>query len=342
MTKAIRLFMILYFGLGMLVSHSVVAQVEPSQVESHKQAEEPSPAQTEEYSSSRKATLSSEPEDLSRIVQIGGVVNIGTTEVVDNIILVAGDAKIRGHVKGNIFVFGGNVDINQGAQVEGKVTVVRGQIIGKESLRDNTKSGADFYQEINGLKLVPAAASLMMEGMPKEVWGNRQSAWFGWELMTFITLTLLHLFLVLVFPQQMNDMASTISQRPIGSTFLGLIVLIIVPYLSVLLILSIAGIPLVLLLGAILLPIAIYGKTAIFLSIGNTIFPQQSNVVAVVVGYWIYRMATVIPYLSIPTFVIASTIGIGISLRTMFGQKSIRPARGHRREYPTPRYRRHS
>jgi hypothetical protein len=215
-----------------------------------------------------------------------------------------------------------------------------GEIIGKAGLRNNTKHETDAYEEINGLRLATAAASLMMEGIPKEVWGDRQYAWFGWELMTFITLTLIHLLLVLIFPQQINNMASTISHRPIGSTLLGLIVLIIVPYLSILLILSIAGIPFAMLLSAILLPIAIYGKTAIFLSIGGTIFPQQSNVVAVVVGYWIYRMATVIPYLSIPTFIIASTIGIGVSLRTLFGQKPTRPANVQRREYAPPQYRR--
>ena len=339
MIKAVYLI-ILYLSLGTLTSHSVIAQTEGSQTDPPQQTEQHNPKQTDGASAPRKATLSTDPEDISRIVQIGGRVNLETTEIVNDIILVAGDAKIQGRVKGYIFVFGGNVEFIQGAQVEGKVTVVQGKITGKEGLQNNTKHGPDSYREINGFKLVAAAATLMMQGMPKEVWGKRQYAWFGWELMTFITLTLIHLILVLVFPQQMHDMASTISQRPIGSSFLGLIILIIVPYLSVLLILSIAGIPLALLLGAILLPIAIYGKTAIFLSIGGTIFPQRSNVVAVVVGYWVYRMATIIPYLSIPTFIIASTIGIGVSLRTMFGQKPIRAANSPRREYSPPKYRR--
>ena len=340
MTKAVYLVLILYLSLGTFASHSVIAQIEASETDSNGQAEQPSPVEPITAPTPRKATLSTDPEDVSRITQIGGRVNIATTEVVNDIILIAGDANIQGRVKGYVFVFGGNVKIQQGAQVTGKVTVVLGEIIGKESLRNNTKHETDAYEEINGLKLATAATLLMMEGIPKEVWGDRQYVWFGWELMAFITLTLIHMLLVLIFPQQINNMASTISHRPIGSTLLGLIVLIIVPYLSILLILSIAGIPFAMLLGAILLPVAIYGKTAIFLSIGGTIFPQQSNIVAVVVGYWIYRMATVIPYLSIPTFIIASTIGIGVSLRTLFGQKPTRPANSQRREYAPPQYRR--
>lgn len=338
MTKSLYLVIALYLSFGTLTPHSVIAQIEQSQPDLHKQYEQQTPTRSEESSAPRKATLSTDPGDISRIVQIGGRVNLETTETVNDIILVAGDAKVQGHVKGYIFVFGGNVEISRGARVDGKIRVVLGTITGKEVLPKNPKHGPDSYQEINGLKLATAAALLMMEGMPKEVWGDRQYAWFGWELMTFVTLTFIHLLLVLIFPQQINNMASTISHRPIGSTLIGLIVLIIVPYLSILLILSIAGIPFALLLSAILLPIAIYGKTAIFLSIGSTIFPRQSNVVAVVIGYWIYRMATVVPYLSIPTFTIASTIGIGISLRTVFGQKRIQPAKSQPRDYILSRY----
>ena len=340
MTKVVHLIIVLYLSLGPLASHSATAQIESSETNSHHQAEQPVSAQLEEPSTPRKATLSTDPEDISRIVQIGGRVNLAPTETVNDIILVVGDAKIQGHVKGYVFVFGGNVEIEKDAQLAGTVTVVLGEIIGKEALREHTNRGEDAYQEINGFKLATAAASLMMDGMPKEIWGDRQYAWFGWELMTFITLTLVHLLLVLIFPEQIHNMASTISHRPIGSTFLGLMILIIVPYLSIILILSIAGIPFALLLSAILLPIAIYGKTAIFLSIGGTIFPQRSNAVAVIVGYWIYRMATVVPYLSIPTFIIASTIGIGVSLRTLFGQKPIGSTNSPRREYAPSNYRR--
>ena len=340
MTKAVYLVMVLYLSLGTLTSCSAAPPTEGNQADFREQSAQHPPMQPEESSAPRKATLSTDLEDISRIVQIGGRVNLETTEIVNDIILVAGDAKILGHVKGYVFVLGGNVEISPVAQVDGKITVVLGEIIGEENLQNSTNRALDFYQEINGLKLLAAVASLVMDGVPKEVWGNRQHLWFGWELMTFITLTLTHLSLVVLFPQQMNNMASAISQRPLGSTLLGLVVLIIVPYLSVLLILSIAGIPFALFLGAILLPIAIYGKTAIFLSIGNTIFPQQSNFIAVVVGYWIYRMATVIPYLSIPTFIIASTIGIGISLRTAFGQKLPQSARSQQREYSPSRYHR--
>ena len=319
MAKTTGFVTVLWFSFWALVPQSVIAQIAPS----NQQTQHP-PPQSE--TPPRKATLSSEPEngspdtiaatdEPSRVVQIGGRVNLGITETVDSIILFMGDAKIHGRVNGDIFVLSGDVEIKESAQVLGKVTVVLGEILGMNYLREGASKTAGLYQEINGWALVPATVSLMMEGVPQGVWGTRKHAWFGWKkLMTFITLTLIHMLLAAVFPQQISDMAYTISHRPIGSTLLGLVVLIIIPYLSMLLILSLVGIPLMLLFSAILLLMAIYGKTAIFFSIGNTIFPHQSNVVAAVVGYWIYRMATTIPYLGVLTFVIACTIGIGVSM----------------------------
>ena len=155
MRKIVYLVLILYLSLGTLTSHSVLAQIEGSEINSDEQAEQPSPIEPVTASPPKKATLSTDPEDVSRITQIGGRVNIANTEVVNDIILIAGDAKIQGRVKGYVFVFGGDVKIEQGAQITGKVTVVLGEIIGKAGLRNNTKHETDAYEEINGLNWQP-------------------------------------------------------------------------------------------------------------------------------------------------------------------------------------------
>ena len=211
------------------------------------------------------------------------------------------------------------LDIYDHAQILGKVTVVFGKILGKIE----TDRTAEFYQEINSWRDVPAAIGLMMH--PQKLWWETPKQKRFWGALTFVTLTLIHVLVVTIFPRQMDNMAYVISHHPIGSTLLGLILLIIVPYLTIILILSIIGIPLMLLFFSVLLPMAIYGKTAIFLSIGKTIFPKRSNVVSVIAGYAIYWMATWIPPIKHFTFIIASAIGIAICLRTAFGQKSTQP-----------------
>jgi hypothetical protein len=350
MAKAIHavVIILLWFGFGLLFSQSLTAQIDSEraardQSEAHRQ----SPKSTDLATMSETEPPASEKPGeanalINRIVRIGENVNLSMAETVDSIILLAGNARIYGHVNGDIFVFKGDVEIKEGASVSGKVTVVLGKIVGKEHLLSRqTQPRLDRYKELNGWRLIPAVISVMMEGIPQEAWGPKKHIWFGWELMTFITLTIAHVLLVLIFPQQIGDMAHTISHHPGKSTVIGLLILVIVPFLSMLLILSIVGIPLMLLLCAVLLVMAICGRTAIFLSIGGTIFPQQSKAVATVVGYWIYRMATVIPHLNLLTFTIASVIGIGLCIKMLIAKRPAHSPRGYRLQRPpTQRFRR--
>ncbi len=220
------------------------------------------------------------------------------------------------------------LEIYDHAQIPGRVTVVLGNILGK---MDNDWT-AEAYQEINSWRDVLLAIELMMH--PQEIWWGTPTQKRFWSALTFLTLTLVHVLIVTTFPRQMDNMARAISHHPIGSTLLALILLIVVPYLGMMLILSIIGIPLVLLSLSVLFPMAIYGKTAIFLSIGKTIFPKRSKIVAVTTGYVIYWMATWIPPIKHFTFIIASVIGIAICIRTAFGQKSIQS----RKDPPHPQY----
>ena len=337
MTRTTWAICVLWFSFCPLAAQSVLAQDNRTDAESGKSEEEHTQATMSPLENLGGANQNMTP---NRIVRIGDYVQAGLTESVDGIILVAGDATIQGRVAGDILVLKGNVHIREGAQIEGRVTTVMGEITGQENLIDPARRDGDFYTEINGWRLIPAGISVMMEGIPETAWGSRR-VWFGWELMTFMTLTLVHIALVATFPQHMGAMAHTISHRPVGSTVLGLIVMAAIPYLSMLLIISIVGIPVMLLFSALLLAMAIYGKTAIFLSIGNTIFPQQSSVVATVVGYWIYRMAMVIPHINFITFTIAAVIGIGLCTRTLFGQKGpSSPKKSYRpQQYTRPRLR---
>ncbi|MDE0186495.1 MAG: hypothetical protein OXP71_13745 [Candidatus Poribacteria bacterium] len=225
------------------------------------------------------------------------------------------------------------LEIYDHAQIPGRVTVVLGNILGK---MDNDWT-AEAYQEINSWRDVLLAIELMMH--PQEIWWGTPTQKRFWSALTFLTLTLVHVLIVTTFPRQMDNMSRAISHHPIGSTLLALILLIVVPYLGMMLILSIIGIPLVLLSLSVLLPMAIYGKTAILLSIGKTIFPKRSKIVAVTTGYVIYWMATWIPPIKHFTFIIASVIGIAICLRTAFGQKSIQSRKDPPRpQYTSPKY----
>ena len=319
MTKIAFSFIVLWCFLQLALPYSLPAQpttAQPAEDSTEKTlslgTREEQPTDASE-SDSQPSKIVGSVEANQQVVQIGGNYRLSPREAVESLVVIGGNLTLRGKVTNDVLVLKGDVEVQDGAEVLGSVTTVLGKIRGKEYLEG-------IHREVNGWRFIPASAWLIMR--PQEAWGMGKSAKFGWGVLTFIALTLVHITVYAVFPQRMNTMAHVISHRPIGSTLLGLIVLIVAPCLITVLVLSIIGIPFVVLFISILLPIAIYGKTAIFLSMGQTIFSNQPRVVAVVAGYWIYFMATSIPHVGLPMFLVANTIAVGICLRTVFGRKS--------------------
>ena len=315
MTKIPFVLIVLWFCMQFSHLQSITAQSIEDSAEKTDSLDAPEQKSAE---SSEPNSPPSEDVDTAeanqQIVQIGGNYHLNPKESVESLVVIGGNLILRGNVSKNVLVLKGDVEVREGAAVLGNVTTVLGKIRGKEHL------GEGIHREVNGWRFIPASAWLIMR--PQEAWGMGKSATFGWGVLVFIALTLTHVIVYAIFPQRLNMMAHVISRRPVGSTLIGLLVLVVAPCLVAVLVLSIIGIPFVVLFISILLPIAIYGKTAIFLSMGQTIFSNQPKVVAVVAGYWIYFMATSIPHIGLPMFLAANTIGVGICLRTMFGRKS--------------------
>ncbi|MDE0504006.1 MAG: hypothetical protein OXI86_08000 [Candidatus Poribacteria bacterium] len=318
MTKIPFLFIVLWFCTQLTLPYSVPAQsVTPQPTEDS--AEKTQLFDTPEEKPTNAAEPDNQPsgsvdnvEVNQQVVQIGGNYHLNPKEAVESLVAIGGNLTLRGKVSNDVLVLKGDVEVQKGAEVLGSVTTVLGKIRGKQYLEG-------MHREVNGWRFIPASAWLIMR--PQEAWGMGKSAKFVWGVSVFIALTLVHITVYAVFSQRMNAMAHVISHRPIGSTLLGVVVLIAAPCLIAVLVLSIIGIPFVLLFISALLPIAIYGKTAIFLSMGQTIFSNQPKVVAVIAGYWIYFMATSIPHVGLPMFLAANTIAVGICFRTVFGQK---------------------
>ena len=319
MTKFPFLSFVLWFCLQLALPQPVPAQSTPAQptensAETTQTRDDPGEKSTDDSDPDTQPSEIARSVDVNQqVVQIGGNYHLNPKEAVESLVVIGGNLTLRGKVSNDVLVLKGDVEVQEGAVVLGSVTTVLGKIRGKQYLEG-------IHREVNGWKFIPASAWLIMR--PQEAWGMGKSAKFGWGVLVFIALTLVHISVYAVFPQRMNTMAHVISHRPIGSTLLGLVVMIAAPSLITVLVLSIIGIPFVLLFVSILLPIAIYGKTAIFLSMGQTIFSHQPKVVAVIAGYWIYFMATSIPHVGLPMFLAANTIGVGICLRTVFGQRS--------------------
>jgi len=169
--------------------------------------------------------------------------------------------------------------------------------------------------------MIPAAVELVMH--PRILWEIRKEMDLRLMLVKFVLFLLMYLLVVTIFPRPINAVSEMLTYRPVGSILFSALMLVVIPLIFALLTLSIIGVPFMLLGLSILLPLAICGKAAIFLTLGGTLFSGRLKPLAAIFGYILYFMATALPYIDWVTFLVVNTLGIGICL--LSGINMMRP-----------------
>ena len=124
----------------------------------------------------------------------------------------------------------------------------------------------------------------------------------------------MYLLVFAVFPKPINAVSGLLARRPIGSVLFGILMLPVIPLILMFLTVSIVGVPFMFLVLAVLVPLAVCGKTAIFLTLGSTLFSGRLKLLGVIFGYILYFMATTLPYIDWVTFLVVNAISIGLCL----------------------------
>lgn len=223
---------------------------------------------------------------------------------ITTLVIIAGNAKLHGRVTGNVLVLGGDVELGSGAQVNGTLHLMGGHVTGNlESIM--------HLQVSNGWQIVPAAVKLVMHPH-NSIWVTDKVTGFQFTIVRFVLLLIMYLLIVVIFPKPVNAVSTLLTHRPIGSILFSLLMLAAVPLILVLLTVSIVGVPFMLLMLSLLLPLALCGKAAIFLALGSTLFSGRLRPLASIFGYMLYFMATSLPYIDWITFLAINTIGTGL------------------------------
>ena len=244
-------------------------------------------------------------EGKQRILKIVNDYYLKADESITMLVLIAGDARLDGRITGNVLIIGGDVELGQGAQVNGMLQVIGGQITGNLAATKDIRLSERW-------EIIPAAAKLLMS--PHTVWGVNKQNNVRLTIAKFVLFLLTYLLIVVIFPKPINAMSTVLTQRPIGSVLFSILILVAIVLLCVGLTFSIVGIPSLLLGLCLLLPLALFGKAAIFLTLGSTLLAGRLKPLAVIFGYIFYFMATEVPYIDWVTFLIFHVIGIGLCL----------------------------
>ena len=255
-------------------------------------------------------------EQNRRVLRIANDYALAADEVLTTLIMIAGDARLQGSITGNMLVLGGNVVLTPGSRIDGTLEIVGGQVSG-------SVEGVANLRVSNRWKMVPAAVKLVMH--PYIFWKTTDKQRnLQLTIAKSALFLLMYLLIAFVFLKPINATSDLLVRRPISSILFGVLMLPVIPLFLTLLTLSIIGIPFMLLVFAFLVPLAVFGKTVIFLTLGSTIFSGRLRPLGVIFSYILYFMATALPYIDWVTFLLVNAISIGLcvlsGISTMLSQ----------------------
>ncbi len=225
----------------------------------------------------------------------GSSVKVRAGEVADDVISIAGGAKIDGEVLGDVTTFGGAAKIN--GYVSGSVTAIGGNVelgpravvdgdvssLGGEVLLEPTSEVGGEISDSEAVDFDFGNLDLLRRGhRTRQVFGFADWVEFFWALMFTGFLVVLCGFLYLVFQRPVERVRDVAFDSPLKSFLIGLLTVVLsIPALVAVIIvlaISIIGIPFLIIL-VLLLPFAlialmiavVYGYTAIAVGVGSVL-----------------------------------------------------------------------
>ena len=289
-------------------------------------------------------------------VVFGSSSEVGPDEVVDKVVVYGGSLRVDGRVLGNAAVFGGNLELGPTALVEGKVDTFGGsvyrhegaQIVGRvrtfggevvdgpapdAAAEAEAEAAAERAEEEAERAEEEAAAQARAERDASP--GTAVADFLTW----FAVLFGIGFGAAMLAPSRMKVVQEEIRRAPGKSALFGLLFAFLLPFVSVLLMVTIIGIPVVLLvLWPLALVAAFVGLTAVAYELGARLpffRGRKSQALVLALGLLTILLAAQLPVLGVMTVLAFSTCGFGAIVRTRFGRGRKVPPSVLRDDLPT-------
>ncbi len=204
--------------------------------------------------------------------------------VTRNLIIYAANAQISSEVGGNATVFAENLTLNPGAIVRGDLIVnspnqpaisPQAQILGR----------FDYHQTES-----------------RQNSGSTIGGWFSSWFLTFLWITVLGIVAVWFSSFWTNRVAEMLKRESLKSLLVGLIAVLLIPIVFVLLLVTVAGLPLAIVIGAMSLVGFILSGVFVSYLLGDWLLNQlkrwqSSNVLKIVFGALIVTLVMSVPWI---------------------------------------------
>ena len=260
------------------------------------------------------------------LVRFGGSVHVPEQMLLDgSVVVIGGSARVDGRVMEDVVVIGGGSRIN--GPVGGDVFAVGGLVV----LEANARVDGDVTGIGRGVEIHPGAlvrGKTVDMGMPHFY---RWRGWlafyprpgFLWRGMNAAAVAALAVLLGALFPGALDNVAGAVGGQPGRSFLLGLVLALAFVPGALFLVLTIVGIPLIMVLAAGFVAAWMMGYAAVALLIGRRITGEGrlGMIVEILVGVVMLGLVRFLPVFGWLIGLAAALFGLGAVFDTRFGTR---------------------
>jgi cytoskeletal protein CcmA (bactofilin family) len=281
-----------------------------------------------------------ESETVDDAVVYGGDLTV-KGHVQEDAVVFSGNLDIYGHVDGDAHAFGGNVILHPGALVEGDVSSIGGtvtrhegsQVEGSIESFGGGQVGALVAREVKNTLKEQTVVEPEAQAAPKKHGGGGGIAGF---ILRFAALFGLGFLGQLFFPARMKELSAEIKSQPLQSGLTGLLGLLAMIPISVVLAITLIGIPVAVVMWLLVPVVASLGLAVLAGEIGlrvPVLRGRKTQAVVLALGLFILLTVGAIPGIGPVVMTLATLVAFGAAIRTRLGN---RPPRGIPEPIPAP------
>jgi len=246
----------------------------------------------------------------SAMIRIGRDVVISADEVVHgDLLVVGGDLRIDGTVDGDVAVLGGDIHLGPSARVQGDVACVGGEV--------HHSPGAQVEGEL--VRVPPAA---LVEELFRWRWPPAA------RVLQVLGLWVLGVLILVLFPHATARVRASVEREPARAALVGLAAHLLLIPLSILLAVTLVGIPLVPVVVIALLVARLLGYLAVSLYVGGmtwralgTSGREPARVWQLVLGMVLLGTVQLLPVAGWLISIAVALVGSGAALLTRWGTR---------------------
>jgi secretin/TonB-like protein len=271
--------------------------------------------------------------------RVGGDVVVEAGEDARDVHAVGGNVTLKSGAEAReVVAIGGSVTLEAGATAQqavavgGDVRVGPGATVVQDAVSVGGKVQVDPSGDVGGEQTavsIPGVSGLIAKLSRAQGRDHHSPAWsLAGALARYAVYLALSLLVVLLFQRRVEVVATSIENDPAKALLAGLLGLVAQPFLAILLIVTLVGIPLVLVQVLGVLVAGVFGFTALAWWLGRRLpvrISRGAMVLQLALGMAIVFVATQIPVVGWLAWTAAVIITFGAVLRTRFGQEPVLP-----------------